>query len=200
MAGQVSFDGTMKFGYHPCSQRQSPVAVAELVRQRKMKSRLFIAVACAVFVCGCEPVLMRYEHPVVTESATLKVIERSTESNDLHGKPLSGRKIGLPIKSILTGRGYVVTVFTPMNFMPMVFLKADDEKKKALDLRGAHLRQLKKESRMSLDGYRYSFILDEATGDSIEFDIVTDQGVVLGHEKIKYDVISRGYVWVIDHI
>ena len=31
-ARQVSFDGTMKFGYHHCSQAQFPVAVPELWR------------------------------------------------------------------------------------------------------------------------------------------------------------------------
>jgi hypothetical protein len=137
---------------------------------------------------------------VVAESATLKVIERSTESNDSQGKPLSGRKIGLPTKSILTGSSYVVTVSTPVNSTAVVFLRADDNNMKTLDLRGAHLRQLEKKSGMGLEGYRYSFIVDEATGDSMEFDVVTEQGAVLGHEKIKYDVVSRGYVWVIESI
>lgn len=163
-----------------------------------MKSRLFIAVACIVLVCGCAPVLIRYQHVVVSESATLKAIERSTESNDSQGKPLSSRKIGLPTKSILTGMGYVVTVSTPVNSSRAVFLRVEDENKNVLDLRGPHLQRIERKSGMGPEDYRYSFILDEATGDSIEFDVVTEQGAVLGHEKIKYDVVSRGYVWAVD--
>ena len=165
-----------------------------------MKSRLLLAVGCAILVCGCAPVLIRYKHLVVAESATLKVTERSTESQDPQGKTLSAPRIGLPTKSVLTGSGYVVTIFTPVNSMAVVFLRADDQNKKTLDLRGAHLRQLENKSGMWLEGYRYSFIVDEATGDSMEFDVVSEQGAVLGHEKIKYDVVSRGYVWVIDTI
>ena len=149
---------------------------------------------------GCSPVLIRYKHVVVVESATVTVIERSAESNDSRGKPLSGRKIGLPTKSILTERGYVVTILTPMNSAPVVFLEAEDQNKKALDLRGAHMNLLGKKFATGPEGFCYSFNVKEAAGDSMEFDVVTEQGVILGHEQIKYYVVSRGYIWVIDAI
>jgi len=142
--------------------------------------------------------LIRYKHVVVDESSQLKVTERSTESNDSQGKPLSWRRIGLPTKSILTGSGYIVIVDTPVNSMPVVFLKANDEQKKLLNLRGAHFRVLDKTSAMGPEGYRYSFIVDEANGDPMEFDVVSAQGVIFGHEKIRYHVVSRGYAWAID--
>ena len=170
------------------------------VGQRKMKCRFFTVVVIALLLSGCAPTLIRYKHVVVTESATVKVLERSSESNDSQGKPLSGQIIGLPTKSVLTGSNYIVTIFTPVNSSAVVFLRADDHNMKALDLRGAHLRQLEKKSGMGLQGYRYSFIVDEANGGSMEFDVVSEQGSVLGHENIKYDVVSRGYVWVINSI
>jgi len=165
-----------------------------------MKSRLILALGCAIFASGCQPVLIRYKHVVVAESATLKITERSSESNDSQGKPLSAAKTGLPTKSVLTGTGYVVTISTPVNASAVVFLRADDDKKNPLDIRGAHLRPLERKSGMGLEGFRYSFLVDEASGNLMEFDVVTDQGVVIGHEKIRYDVVSRGYVWVIDAI
>lgn len=163
-----------------------------------MKLRLFIAISCSVFLCGCAPVLIRYKHVIVSESATLKVVERSTESNDAQGKPLSGRKIGLPTRSALTGNGYVVTILTPMNSAPMLFLKVEDQNRKALDLRGAHLHLFGGKFATGSESPSYFFNLKEAAKDSIEFDVITGQGVILGHEKIKYDVVSRGYVWAID--
>jgi hypothetical protein len=155
---------------------------------------VIVAISVWIFSLG----LISYKHIVVDENSKLKVTERSTESNDSQGKPLFWRKIGLPTKSTLTGSDYIVIADTPVNSMPVVFLKADDKQKKMLDLRGAHFRALDKKSAMGLDGYRYSFIIDEANGDPMEFDIVSEQGVVLGHEKIKYRVVSRGYAWAID--
>ena len=165
---------------------------------QNMKRCLLIAIVALMLVCGCRPVLIRYKHVVVAESAKLKVTERSAESNDSQGKPLSKPRIGLPTKSILTGNGYVVTVYTPVNSLPVVFLKASDERQKVLALRGAHLRQLEKRSGLGIEGYSHSFIVDEANGAPMEFDVLAEQGTVLSHEKIVYDVISRGYVWAID--
>ncbi|MGD1089978.1 MAG: hypothetical protein ABR955_14835, partial [Verrucomicrobiota bacterium] len=156
-------------------------------------SIVIISIGVCIFSLG----LFRYKHVVVDESSKLKVTERSTESNDSQGKPLFGRMIGLPTKSILTGNGYVVTVSTPVNSIPVVFLKAYDKQRKVLDLRGAHFRVLET-SAMGLEGYRYSFIVDEANGAPMEFDVVSEQGVVLGHEKIRYHVVSRGYTWTIE--
>lgn len=165
-----------------------------------MKPRLFIAVACSVLLCGCAPVLIRYKHVVVVESATLKVVERSTESNDSQGRPLSGRKIGLPAKSILSGNGYVVTILTPANSSRAVFLTAVDPNKRELSLRGAHLCRLAKKSGLGPDACGYAFLVEEAAGNPMDFDVVTAEGIILGHEKIEYDVISRGYVWIIDAV
>lgn len=165
-----------------------------------MKRRLLLAVACTALACGCAPALSRYKHVVVAESAKVKVLEWSTESNDSQGRPLSSKKIGLPTKSVLTTSGYVVTVLTPVNPTAVVFLKAEDENQKALVLRGAHMRQIEENSGMGLEGYRYSFIVGEATENSIDFDVVTEQGAVLGHEKVRYEVVSRGYVWVVDSV
>jgi hypothetical protein len=140
--------------------------------------------------------LIRYKHAVVEESSKVKVVERSTESNDSQGKPLSARKIGLPTKSILTERGYTVTIYTPVNSMPVVFLGAVDGKGNTLDLQGALLDEIK----WKFETGRYTFSLDKAAGGPMEFDVVSKQGVVLGHEKVKYAVVSRGYVWADDSL
>jgi hypothetical protein len=165
-----------------------------------MKPFLFILVFCTVGLCGCAPALIRYKHVVVHESATIKTTERSTESNDSQGRPLSASKTGLPTKSILSGRGYVVIIRAPVNTEPVVFLRATDEMNNALKIQGSHLLEIEKTSALGLEGYNYSFLVREARGAPIEFEVIAKDGAILGHEKIEYDVVSRGYVWVIDSI
>src|SRR5580704_14481750 len=89
---------------------------------------VIIAISVLFFSFG----LISYKHVVVDENSNLKVTEQSTEANDSQGKPLFWGKIRLPTKSVLTESGYIVIVGTPVNSMPVVFLKADDKQKKVL--------------------------------------------------------------------
>jgi hypothetical protein len=163
-------------------------------------SKYFLLCVCTLIACGCSVELIRYKHVVVEESSKVKVVERSTESNDSQGKPLSAPKIGLPTRSILTDKDFTVTIYTPVNSMPVAFLRADDERGNSLDLKGAFLERLDSKTGMGIKGYRYTFIVEKAAGDPMEFDVVSRQGVVLGHEKIGYAVTSRGYVWANDSL
>jgi len=153
-----------------------------------------------VLLSRCGPTLVNYEHLVVDENSKLEVIERSTASNSSQGDPLSGQKTDLPTKCILKGNGYVVTIDIPTNPFPVVFLRIVNENEEELSIRGAYLRDLDESSGAGIDGFQYSFIVDDADGDAIEFDVLGEQGVVLGHEKISYKVVSRGFAWAIDSI
>jgi len=146
-----------------------------------------------VFFCGCMPVLIHYKHVVVKESPKLKVVERSTESNSSDGSPLSNPKIGLPIKSLLSTSDYIIEIYTPINSIPVVFLKCADAQQQELELRGANLLKLD-----PINDYHYSFIVDEAAGKPLDFIVITNDGRLIGHEKVVYELISRGYVWAID--
>ncbi|MFP6583575.1 MAG: hypothetical protein VCD00_13615 [Candidatus Hydrogenedentota bacterium] len=82
--------------------------------------------------------------------------------------------------------------------MPVVFLRALDKEKHVLDLQGEHLRKIGENSGMSLKGYQYSFIVEDADGAPIQFDVIDRQEVVIGHEHVAYDLVSRGFLFVID--
>ncbi len=158
--------------------------------------RLLIAATAGLLLCACTR-LVRYHHLVVTGSAGLEVTERSNVSNDSQGNPLSAAKIGLPTKSIVRGKGYTVTIHTPSNATPVVFLKVDGGKSnRALSLRGAFLGPLEGNSAMGLEGYQYYFMVDEAAGRPIAFDVLTPRGGLLGKESLRYKLTSRGHVWV----
>ena len=163
---------------------------------RKAALALFLG---ASLFGGCVPHLFRYMHVVLHESPTLKVVKRSTESNDTQGKPLSGRRVGLPTKSVLTRPDYTIVISTQLNSGPSVFLKSEG-RKQVVRLSGAHLREMGKLSVMGPEGHSYAFIVDEARGAPLEFDVISKDGSVVGHEKIGYDVVSRGYQWEVDSL
>ncbi|MEZ5414193.1 MAG: hypothetical protein R3F03_07755 [Opitutaceae bacterium] len=163
-----------------------------------MKTAAISLMMCASLLSGCAPKLFRYMHVVVKESPALKVVERSTESNDTQGKPLSGRKIGLPTKSVLTRSDYTIVVSTRLNYAAVVFLRVESVKRKVARLNGPHLRAIEERSGMGLEGYGYSFLVAQAQGAPLEFDVLSDDGSIIGHEKIIYSVVSRGYQWAID--
>ena len=166
-----------------------------IVVNKKMTKYLLASVALTILLFGCQFKLYRYKHVVVAENSGLEVIERSTESNSSQGKPLSWQRTDLPLKSILREQDFVVTVYTPMNPTPEIYFEAETKDEESLDLRGAHLRALTK---TRSDGHHYYFVLNDANGDPIEFDVVDENDAVLGHVKITYKVVSRGYEWILD--
>ena len=163
---------------------------------KAMKHACALALGVLLLASGCGRV--SYTHPVVAEGNGLRVVERSSESKSSQGKPLSGAKIGLPTKSLIQRVEYAIDIKTPLNAIPVMFLRAHDSAGSDLRLNGAHLHELDKRSAGSLDGDRYTFYLDAAKGLPLEFDVITPAGTVLGHEKIEYRVVSRGHIWVVE--
>jgi hypothetical protein len=162
-----------------------------------MKSRLYLTVALVVVACGCWR-RIDYKHVVVAESDALKVQERSTNSTSSQGEPLSRPRVGLPTLSVLTRTNYTVVINTPVNAVAVVFLRVESNDKSELHLRGPHLFELERTSGAALEGYRSSFLVSQAKGAPIEFDVVRQDGVVIGRESIKYQLVSRGYIWAVD--
>ena len=165
---------------------------------RKMKFIVSIAVGVLLFTTGCGWV--RYMHPVVAERNGVRVIDRSRDSTSSQGKPLSGAKIGLPTKSVITRGDYTIEIRTPINPLPVMFLRAHSSKGDELRLKGAHLHELDNRSGGWLEGDRYTFYLDAAKGAPLQFEVVTPTSALLGREKVEYEMISRGRIWTFDGI
>ena len=161
-----------------------------------MKHAFALALSILLLASGCSRV--SYMHPVVSERNGLRVVERSSESKSSEGKPLSGAKLGLPTKSGIQRTEYAIEINTPLNAIPVMFLRARDSAGNDLRLNGAHLCELDKRSAGYLDGDRYTFYLDAAKGAPLEFDVITPTGGVLGHEKLEYKLVSRGHIWVLE--
>ena len=151
--------------------------------------------ALAFFSSGLAPQLYRYKHVVLHARAGLEVLDRSTTSPDAAGMPLSGAKVGFPLACVISAQEYAITVGTPLNSAPVLFLRAEDRKKAMLQLRGAHLVDLDPRSGMFLKGFRYSFLILQADGAPLEFDVIAEDGHRLGRERLRYDLVSRGYKW-----
>lgn len=147
---------------------------------------------------ACAPYVIRHKHVLIDETATLKVVERSAEKKDINGEPLSAATIDQPVKYIITRLNYVVTIRTPIanTSAPGIRLVAENEKKERLIIRGPHILELPR----GIEWHDYVFSPQKAEGAALEFDVVSEQGEILGHEKINYKLITHGCVTGVEWI
>jgi hypothetical protein len=160
-----------------------------------------LAVGCLLMFTGCAPYVISYKHVHFKESDRLRVIERSSSSPDSQGKPVHWAKIGLSTKVQVSGNDYLLDIGIPINALPVVFLNVHDLHGKALMLSGPHIIELKETSGAFLDGYRFSFLVQEASEQPERALIVTikdGSGAILGNEVLPYEIRSRGFVYGIE--
>ena len=156
------------------------------------------AVLGLVTQAACGPYVISYRHPCFDEKQGLRVYERSTISRDSQGKRLLFARVGLPIRAKLDRPGYQISVDTPLNPNPVVFLKAVAPDGKRLALEGRNVVPLYPKSGAELEGYQYSFLVDAAKGAPLAIVIRDSAGRVLGSERLSYVLRSRGLAYGIE--
>ncbi len=123
----------------------------------------------------------------------LEILVKSTSSLDTQGAELHNPKVGMPLKLRLARPHYTILFDTPLQTSPVVFLSARDEKGVVLRLSGAHVRRVYPGSGAELDGFEYSFYVQEAKGEPLGITIENATGAVVGSEVLPYEIVSRGH-------
>jgi len=158
------------------------------------------AIVLAIGVAGCWPYVMSYTHLSFEKKDGLEVLERSTTSPDTQGAELRSPKVGMPLKLRLARPAYALHFDTPMQTSPVVFLSARDTKGVALLVVGPNVRRVYPGSGAELDGFEYSFYVQEAKGAPLSVTISDSTGKVLGTETFPYKVVSRGYSYGVESL
>jgi hypothetical protein len=154
--------------------------------------------AVSISQAACSPYVMSYHHVCFLEGNGLEVVQLSTASLDSQGKPLLFAKVGLPTKARLNRSSYVILIDVPLNPMPVVFLKISTVNDKKLHIDGENLRLISESSGMGLDGYQYTFDVEQAAGRPLAFTVKDAAGDTLGTETLKYSVRSRGVAYGVE--
>jgi hypothetical protein len=143
---------------------------------------------------------MSYTHLIFDAADGLEVLEASTTSPDTQGGELHSPKVGMPLKLRLMRPTYTLLFDTPLQTSPVVFISARDRQGLPLLISGAHVRRVHPGSGAELDGFEFSFYVQEANGKSLSIEISDSSGKVLGLELLPYQVMSRGYSYGIDSV
>ena len=160
-----------------------------------------LAVFVTIFVhVACAPYLHRYRHACFEEKNGLRVYERSATSTDTQGKKLTLARVGLPIKARVSRSAYELSIDTPLNYMPVVFLKALTPDGRQLIVEGPHVIVLDPGSGSAIEGYQYSFLVEEAQGAPLQITVRDSSGHILGSEVLQYIVRSRGIQYGIESL
>jgi hypothetical protein len=141
---------------------------------------------------------MRYTHLSFEPMDGLEILVKSTSSLDTQGAELHSPKVGMPLKLRLARPHYTILFDTPLQTSPVVFLSARDEKGVVLRLSGAHVRRVYPGSGAELDGFEYSFYVQEAKGEPLGITIENATGAVVGSEVLPYEIVSRGHSYDIE--
>jgi len=167
---------------------------------RLVRLNVTAAFTAAVLLSACRPYVSSYEHVCFEEISGLVVLERSTSSTDSQGHELKLAKTGMPLKVSLRRPNYSVESDTPLNIAPVLFLRATTSEGAALSVKGAHLYPLAEGSAAALAGYRYWFNVDEARGAPLEMVASDSSGKVVGTERLRYSLRSRGFSFGVDAV
>jgi hypothetical protein len=132
------------------------------------------------------------------KSSKLKILEKSNTSTDSQGQPVYRAKIDLPTKLRLTSNNYVIDISIPVNSSPVVFLAVTDKHGKILPASGHDIASISELSVLRKEGYRYSFLVDQAAGRPLKITVSDEEGKVLGTEELPYKIISRGFIFAED--
>jgi hypothetical protein len=179
--------------------RRSPQPLGRM----RTSSQILVLVACVVVatsLAGCAPYLMSFTHLCFEEQAGLEVLARSTASPDTQGNELHRPKVGMPLKLRLSRPSYSIDFDTPLQISPVVFLSARDEHGVTLNISGASVKRVFPGSGAELDGFEFSFYVQEAKGAPLYITIADPTGKVLGTETLRYKIVSRGYAYGIESI
>jgi hypothetical protein len=166
-----------------------------------MKTRVSLTVAIFITVlsqAACRPYVTSYRHVCFREAKGLEVLERSATSLDSQDKPLLFAKVGLPTKARLTRPLYTVAIDTPLNDIPVVFMKISTLTEKQIHIDGVNLNRISVASAMGSEGYQYSFDVERAAGRPLAFTVMDAAGNTLGTETVEYTIQSRGVAYGVE--
>jgi hypothetical protein len=155
--------------------------------------------ACTLAACG--PYRIDHQHMILEPVAGLQVLERSTTSLSSDDQPLHFPKTGLPLKAVLQRDRYQINFDMPQSSgTALLFIGARAPDGQQLQIEGAHLRHVYPKSAEELDGYPFAFMVEEARGAPLVIVIRGPGGAVLGEERLKYRIVSRGVAYGIEWI
>lgn len=146
-----------------------------------------------LILTACTPRDFSYTHAVLQDVDGLRVLERSTSSLDSQGRELQFPVVGLPIRSELRRPHYVIEFHTPLQTRPLMFFTATSASGEQLVVAGPTIHRVAPGSAEELEGHFYSFYFQETKSLFVEFTVSDAGGNVLGAEKLRYSVVSRGH-------
>ena len=149
---------------------------------------------------GCSPYVATYTHLRFEPADGLEVLAKSTSSPDTQGAELHSPKVGMPLKLRLSRATYTVLFDTPLQSSPVVFLSARDAHGLPLTISGGNVRHVYPGSAAELEGFEFSFYVQEAKGEPLSITIQSLSGEVLGKETLPYKIVSRGYSFGIEGV
>ncbi len=149
---------------------------------------------------GCAPYITSYKHVFFEENERVKVYDRSTNYHDSQEQPLYFAKTDLPVKTIVKHDNYTIFIDTPVNSLPVVFLKITGKNSKELILKGPHLIATAKNSNGYKEGYKYSFLINDSRGKPLKLSVQDLKGKILDSETSQYKIKSRGTTMGIEYL
>jgi hypothetical protein len=152
----------------------------------------FSVALTSLLVVACVPYATSYRHVYFEDRPGMVVYQRYTGGDD--PTALLFARHDVPLKTRVSGNRYTVEILTPLSTgEPLAFLRAFDSGGATLILKGPNLLPLEKTAGIYvLEGYHYSFLVEDARGDPLRVQIEDGRGDVLGSETLPYRVRSRG--------
>jgi hypothetical protein len=166
----------------------------------RSKELVGLVATLAIGAAGCSPYVMSYTHLTFNAEDGLEVLERSSTSPDTQGNNLHSPKVGLPLKLRLVRPAFTLVFDTPLETSPVVLLSARDPQGRTLRISGTNVRRVYPGSAAELDGFDFSFYVQDAKGEPLSISIADASGKQLGAEVLPYKIVSRGYSFGFDGV